>query len=312
MVEHDMTGVDFIACNTDAQALQINKSKKKVQLGLTGLGAGAQPVVGRKSAEESLDDVIDAIGDTHMVFIAAGMGGGTGTGAAPVIAKAVREKGILTVAIVTTPFHFEGNPRMKQAEDGLTELEKMVDTLVVIPNQRLIMMDKKATLTDAFKKVDHVLYEGVRSVTDLLNTPGDINLDFADLLTVMRRDGGRRALMVTGTAEGEDRAKQAVNEALNNPLLQDTSIKGATGVLINIYAGKDFVLSDADEVCRIVRENVDPEVNVIFGVTTQEAYNGTLRVVLVITGIHPMPLNTTKKDQIPQDGFLSKIKKDWW
>lgn len=287
MIAAQLEGVNFVVGNTDAQALDAALTDRVIQLGAhitQGLGAGANPDVGRASAEEALEEVLSHIDGSHMVFITAGMGGGTGTGAAPVIAKAAREQGILTVAVVTKPFHFEGTHRMKLAEAGLEELQKYVDTMIVIPNQNLFRVaNEKTTFADAFRMADEVLHSGVRGVTDLMVMPGLINLDFADIRTVMREMG--KAMMGTGEAEGERRAIDAAEAAISNPLLDDVSMKGARGVLINITGGNDMTLFEVDEAANRIRDEVDADANIIFGSTFNEGMQGKMRVSVVATGI---------------------------
>jgi len=287
MIQSDLQGVDFIVGNTDAQSLALSTAERKIQLGLTiteGLGAGSRPDIGRAAAEEGLDEILEALEGTHMAFITAGMGGGTGTGAGPVIARAARERGILTVGVVTKPFHFEGQHRMKIAEEGIEELQQFVDTLIIIPNQNLFRVaNEKTTFADAFKMADDVLYSGVRGVTDLMVMPGLINLDFADIRTVMSEMG--KAMMGTGEAEGEGRAVKGAEAAISNPLLDEISMKGALGVLINITGGHDLTLFEVDEAANRIREEVDPNANIIFGSTFDESMDGTMRVSVVATGI---------------------------
>jgi cell division protein FtsZ len=287
MITSHLEGVEFVSCNTDAQALANCLTDRKIQLGHTvthGLGAGARPEVGRASAEEALEEILDQLSGSHMVFITAGMGGGTGTGAAPVIARAVREQGILTVAVVTKPFHFEGAHRMRLAEAGLAELQQYVDTLIVIPNQNLFRMaNERTTFADAFRLADQVLHMGVRGVTDLMVMPGLINLDFADIRTVMSEMG--KAMMGTGEADGEKRAIEAAEAAISNPLLDDVSMKGARGVLINITGGLDMTLYEVDAAANRIREEVDPNANIIFGSTFDDSMQGRMRVSVVATGI---------------------------
>jgi len=287
MITSHLEGVEFVACNTDAQALANCLTDRKIQLGNAithGLGAGARPEVGRASAEESLDEILDLLQGSNMVFITAGMGGGTGTGAAPVIARAVRDMGILTVGVVTKPFHFEGAHRMRLAEGGLTELQQFVDTLIVIPNQNLFRLaNERTTFAEAFQMADQVLHMGVRGVTDLMVMPGMINLDFADIRTVMSEMG--KAMMGTGEAEGERRAIDAAEAAISNPLLDEVSMRGARGVLINITGGSDITLFEIDAAANRIREEVDPEANIIFGSTYDESIQGGLRVSVVATGI---------------------------
>lgn len=287
MIRYQLEGVDFITGNTDAQALVHSLAPHRLQLGLEitqGLGAGSRPDVGKAAAEETVAEVMSKIKGSHMVFITAGMGGGTGTGAAPVIAKAAREAGILTVGVVTKPFHFEGSNRMKSAEKGIIELQQYVDTLIVIPNQNLFRIaNERTTLADAFKMADDVLYSGVRGVTDLMIMPGLINLDFADIRSVMGEMG--KAMMGTGEAEGENRAVEAAEAAISNPLLDDVSMRGARGVLINITGGYDMTLFEVDEAANRIRQEVDPEANIIFGSTFDEKMEGVIRVSVVATGI---------------------------
>ena len=287
MIRSNLVGCEFIICNTDAQALQLSAAPRKIQLGIgvtRGLGAGARPDVGRAAAEEAVDDILESMQGSNMVFITAGMGGGTGTGAAPVIARIARESGILTVGVVTKPFHFEGIHRMRIAEFGIEELQKYVDTLIIIPNQNLFRIaNERTTFADAFKMADDVLHSGVRGVTDLMVMPGLINLDFADIRTVMSEMG--KAMMGTGEAEGERRAIDAAEAAINNPLLEDVSMKGARGVLINITGGTDMTLFEVDEAANRIREEVDPDANIIFGSTFDEKLAGKMRISVVATGI---------------------------
>ncbi|MGN6671091.1 MAG: cell division protein FtsZ [Candidatus Nucleicultricaceae bacterium] len=287
MIRLQLQGVDFVVCNTDMQSLGQSLTKRRIKLGMNitqGLGAGSRPEVGRAAAEESLEELMKEISGSNMVFITAGMGGGTGTGAAPVIAQYAREMGILTVAVVTKPFNFEGNHRMKTAEKGIEDLQQYVDTLIVIPNQNLFRVaNEKTTFADAFKMADDVLYSGVRGVTDLMMMPGLINLDFADIRAVMGEMG--KAMMGTGESEGDNRAILAAEAAISNPLLDDVSMKGARGVLINITGGSDMTLFEVDESANRIREEVDPDANIIFGSTFDEALNGKIRVSVVATGI---------------------------
>src|SRR5258707_1115212 len=287
MISAALEGVEFIVANPDAQALGQSLEDRRVQLGITitqGLGAGARPEVGRQAPEEALHEIMQLLEVANMVLVTAGMGGGTGTGAAPVIAAAAREQGILTIGVVTKPFHFEGRRRMQSAEQGILELEKVVDTLIVIPNQNLFKIaNEKTTFADAFKMADDVLHMGVRGVTDLMVMPGLINLDFADIRTVMGEMG--KAMMGTGEAEGEKRATDAAEAAISNPLLEDVSMKGARGVLINITGGLDMTLFEVDEAANRIREEVDPEANIIFGSTFDERLEGKMRISVVATGI---------------------------
>jgi cell division protein FtsZ len=287
MITAGLEGVDFVVANTDAQALTMTKAERIIQMGVQvteGLGAGSQPEVGRAAAEECLDEIIDHLNGTHMCFVTAGMGGGTGTGAAPVVAQAARSKGILTVGVVTKPFHFEGQRRMRLAEMGINELQKSVDTLIVIPNQNLFRIaNDKTTFADAFAMADQVLYSGVACITDLMVKEGLINLDFADVRSVMREMG--RAMMGTGEASGSGRAMQAAEAAIANPLLDETSMKGAQGLLISITGGRDLTLFEVDEAATRIREEVDPEANIILGATFDESLEGIIRVSVVATGI---------------------------
>ncbi|WP_299280223.1 cell division protein FtsZ [uncultured Tateyamaria sp.] len=287
MIEKQLDGVDFVVANTDAQALQQSAATNRVQLGIKvteGLGAGARASVGAAAAEESIEQIVDHLAGAHMCFITAGMGGGTGTGAAPIIAQAARELGVLTVGVVTKPFQFEGAKRMKQAEDGVDALQKMVDTLIIIPNQNLFRLaNEKTTFTEAFSMADDVLYQGVKGVTDLMVRPGLINLDFADVRAVMDEMG--KAMMGTGEADGEDRAIQAAEKAIANPLLDEISLRGAKGVLINITGAHDLTLFELDEAANRIREEVDPDANIIVGSTLDTAMEGMMRVSVVATGI---------------------------
>jgi cell division protein FtsZ len=303
MIRSNLEGVDFVVCNTDAQSLEQTLSERKIQMGLgttEGLGAGSRPEIGAAAAEEALDEIQHHLNGTHMVFIAAGMGGGTGTGAAPIIARAAREQGILTVGVVTKPFQFEGGRRMTIAEAGIEELQQYVDTLIIIPNQNLFRIaNEKTTFADAFKMADDVLYSGVRGVTDLMVMPGLINLDFADIRTVMSEMG--KAMMGTGEADGDKRAVEAAERAISNPLLDDVTMQGAKGVLINITGGPDMTLFEVDEAANRIREEVDQEANIIFGSTFEETLEGSIRVSVVATGIEaianteqrPMPIGLT-------------------
>ena len=287
MITAGLRGVEFVVANTDAQALTMSKAERIVQLGAhvtEGLGAGSQPDVGRAAAEECIDEIIDHLAGTHMCFVTAGMGGGTGTGAAPVVARAAREKGILTVGVVTKPFHFEGQRRMKTADLGIEELQKCVDTLIVIPNQNLFRIaNDKTTFADAFAMADQVLYSGVACITDLMVKEGLINLDFAGVRSVMREMG--KAMMGTGEASGEGRAMAAAEAAIANPLLDETSMRGARGLLISITGGRDLTLFEVDEAATRIREEVDQDANIILGATFDEELEGVIRVSVVATGI---------------------------
>ncbi len=296
MIEADLEGVDFLVLNTDGQALAHSKSSRKIQLGSAitqGLGAGSKPEIGRAAAEESLQEVMSELADCNMVFITAGMGGGTGTGAAPVLARAARERGILTVGVVTKPFEFEGQRRMKQAEDGIEELQAYVDTLIIIPNQNLFRLaNERTTFADAFHMADTVLHQGVCGVTDLMIKPGQINLDFADIRAVMGEMG--KAMMGTGEASGESRATQAAEAAINNPLLDDTNMKGANAVLINITGGLDMTLFEVDEAANRIRKEVDPDATIIFGSAFDDKLDGIMRVSVVATGISSAVQNVSR------------------
>ncbi|MCA1491662.1 cell division protein FtsZ [Sinorhizobium alkalisoli] len=287
MITAGLQGVDFVVANTDAQALTMTKAERIIQMGVAvteGLGAGSQPEVGRAAAEECIDEIIDHLNGTHMCFVTAGMGGGTGTGAAPIVAQAARNKGILTVGVVTKPFQFEGGRRMRIADQGIADLQKSVDTLIVIPNQNLFRIaNDKTTFADAFAMADQVLYSGVACITDLMVKEGLINLDFADVRSVMREMG--RAMMGTGEASGEGRAMAAAEAAIANPLLDETSMKGAQGLLISITGGRDLTLFEVDEAATRIREEVDPDANIILGATFDEELEGLIRVSVVATGI---------------------------
>ena len=287
MIAADLQGVDFIVANTDAQSLAASKAETRIQLGMKitqGLGAGARPEIGRAAAEETLDQLEASLEGAHMCFIAAGMGGGTGTGAAPVVARAARERGILTVGVVTKPFTFEGNKRMRAAEEGIAELQKHVDTLIIIPNQNLFLIaNASTTFKDAFAMADQVLHQGVRGITDLMIMPGLINLDFADIRTVMSEMG--KAMMGTGEATGERRALEAAEKAIANPLLDEVSMRGAKGVIINITGGEDLRLMEVDEAATYIRDMVDPEANIIVGSAFNKNLDGIMRVSVVATGI---------------------------
>lgn len=303
MIRGDLQGVKFIASNTDAQAIALSLAEAKIQLGFQatqGLGAGSHPEVGRASAEESIEDVLSHIEGSNMLFITAGMGGGTGTGAAPVIARAARESGILTIGVVTKPFHFEGVNRMRTAEKGIEELQQYVDTLIIIPNQNLFRVaNEKTTFADAFKMADDVLYSGVRSITDLMMKPGLINLDFADVRAVMGNMMGK-AMMGTGEAQGEGRAIEAAEAAISSPLLDDVSMRGAKAVLINITGGLDMTLYEVDEAANRIREEVDPDAHIIFGSTFDESLHGRVRVSCVATGIDAHVTHVINKARISQ------------
>jgi cell division protein FtsZ len=287
MIEAGLEGVEFVVGNTDAQQLQFAKTERRIQLGVQvtqGLGAGAHPEVGMSAAEESIPEIGEHLDGAHMVFITAGMGGGTGTGAAPIIAKCARERGILTVGVVTKPFHFEGRHRMRLADAGITELQRYVDTLIVIPNQNLFRVaNERTTFAEAFGMADQVLHSGVRSITDLMVLPGLINLDFADVRTVMTEMG--KAMMGTGEGSGEDRALMAAQNAIANPLLDEVSLKGAKAVLVNVTGGMDMTLLEVDEAANAISDQVDPEANIIFGAAFDPSLDGVIRVSVVATGM---------------------------
>jgi cell division protein FtsZ len=289
MIESRLEGVEFVVANTDAQALMQNAATRRVQMGTAltqGLGAGSQPQIGAAAAEEALQEIVDHLAGSHMAFITAGMGGGTGTGAAPVIARAAKEQGILTVGVVTKPFHFEGARRLATAEAGIEELARYVDTLIVIPNQNLFRVaNEKTTFAAAFAMADQVLYSGVASITELMTKEGLINLDFADVRAIMSEMG--KAMMGTGEASGEKRAIEAAEAAISNPLLDDVSMRGARGLLISICGGPDLTLYEVDEAATRIREEVDPNANIILGATFDDALEGTMRVSVVATGLTP-------------------------
>src|SRR5579872_2362667 len=287
MIQSGLQGVDFVVANTDAQALNSSPAERRIQLGARitqGLGAGARPEIGRAAAEEAIEQLENALEGAHMCFLAAGMGGGTGTGAAPVIAKAARERGILTVGVVTKPFAFEGNRRMKAADAGIDELQKHVDTLIIIPNQNLFLIaNPNTTFKEAFQMADQVLHQGVRGITDLMVMPGLINLDFADVRSVMSEMG--KAMMGTGEAEGENRAIEAAEKAIANPLLDGVSMRGAKGVIVSITGGDDMRLMEVDEAANHIKDLVDPDANIIWGSAFNNDLQGTIRVSVVATAI---------------------------
>lgn len=313
MIAQNLEGVDFIVANTDSQALAHSSASRKIQLGLKttqGLGAGARPEIGKQAAEEAKEEIEKEIEGSNMVFITAGMGGGTGSGAAPVVAKLAKEKGILTIGVVTKPFQFEGRKRMETAEKAVEEFTKAVDSIIIIPNQNLFRIaDKKTTLADAFIMADNVLYSGVRSITDLMMMPGLINLDFADIKSIMQDKG--KAIMGTGEAEGEDRAVKAAEQALSNPLLDDCNMKGAKGVLINITGGNDITLFEIDEAASRIKEEVDDEANIIFGSSFDETLNGKIRVSIVATGIGDAIGNANKPQQPQAAKIASYIEQSY-
>lgn len=307
MIQKDLEGVEFVVANTDAQALAQNAAQSRIQLGARvteGLGAGARPQVGASAAEETIEEIVDRLAGAHMCFITAGMGGGTGTGAAPIIAQAARELGILTVGVVTKPFQFEGSKRMRQAEEGVEALQKVVDTLIIIPNQNLFRLaNERTTFTEAFSMADDVLYQGVKGVTDLMVRPGMINLDFADVRSVMDEMG--KAMMGTGEGEGEDRAVEAAEKAIANPLLDELSLSGAKGVLINITGGHDLTLFEMDEAANRIRKEVDEDANIIVGSTLDPTMEGIMRVSVVATGIDASA--STQADPMPRRRMAAEL-----
>ena len=313
MITAGLQGVDFVVANTDAQALTMSKAERIIQMGVQvteGLGAGSQPEVGRAAAEEVIDEIRDHLTGAHMVFVTAGMGGGTGTGAAPVVARVAKELGILTVGVVTKPFHFEGERRMRFAEAGIAELQKCVDTLIIIPNQNLFRVaNEKTTFADAFAMADQVLYSGVACITDLMVKEGLINLDFADVRAVMREMG--KAMMGTGEASGEKRALRAAEAAISNPLIDDVSMKGARGLLISITGGKDLTLYEVDEAATRIREEVDQDANIIVGATFDESLEGIIRVSVVATGIdHRRARGSVRRRDRASPSSPSKLRAD--
>ena len=300
MMRADVQGVDFVVANTDAQALNNSEADRRIQLGLRitqGLGAGSRPEIGRAAAEETLDEIMAALEGAHMCFIAAGMGGGTGTGAAPVIAKAARDKGILTVGVVTKPFAFEGARRGRSADSGISELQQHVDTLIVIPNQNLFRLaNSETTFKEAFEMADEVLQQGVRGITDLMVMPGLINLDFADVRSVMSEMG--KAMMGTGEADGDNRAIEAAEKAISNPLLDGVSMKGAKGVIISITGGEDMRLMEVDEAASHIKELVDPDANIIWGSAFNNDLGGKIRVSVVATGIEADAMTSAQPGKV--------------
>lgn len=311
MIEEDLKGVEFITVNTDRQALGRSKATTKIQIGekvTRGLGAGANPEIGNKSAEESREEILESIKGADMIFVTAGMGGGTGTGAAPVIAKIAKDEGILTVGVVTKPFGFEGRKRMANAENGISELKQNVDTLVIIPNDKLLhIIDKKTTMIDAFKKADEVLRQGVQGISDLISNPGIINLDFADVRTIMSDKG--IAHMGIGRATGENKTEMAAKAAIHSPLL-DTSIDGAKGVLINISGGSSLGLLEANEAANLIRESVDPEAEIIFGTTINDDLGDEVIVTVIATGFENDFSKAIKAQKIESTNTLNTLPKE--
>ncbi len=305
MIEAEIKGVDFIAVNTDRQALQVSKAKTKIQIGekiTRGLGAGANPDVGAQAAEESKSEVAEVLRGADMVFVTAGMGGGTGTGAAPVVAQAAKEMGILTIGVVTKPFTFEGKKRLSQAERGIESLKGKVDTLVVIPNDKLLqIVDRKTSIIEAFKMADDVLRQGVQGISDLIAIPGLVNLDFADVKTIMLNQG--MAHMGVGRASGENRAEDAAKEAIQSPLLE-TSIEGAKGVIINITGGDNLGLHEVNTAAELVQRSVDPEANIIFGTVTDESMGDDIQITVIATGFE-------KNEPISSIGVDNIVSKTW-
>jgi cell division protein FtsZ len=307
MISANLTGVEFVASNTDAQALERSLAQQKVQIGSSitqGLGAGANPEVGRRAIEEDRDLMVTALTGADMVFITAGMGGGTGTGASPIIAEIAKEQGALTVAVVTRPFEFEGRKRMNQAEEGLRLLKERVDTLIVIPNQRLLdIVEKTTPLLDAFRMADEVLLHATRGISDLVTIPGLINLDFADVKTIMSEMGD--ALMGTGSASGEARAREAAQAAISSPLLEDISISGAQGLLVNITGGKDLSLYEVNESVSVIYEAAGQDANVIFGAVIDERSEGEMRVTVIATGLNTQKKQNVKRSEVKVADFLN-------
>ncbi len=312
MITAGLQGVDFVVANTDAQALALSKAERIIQMGVQvteGLGAGSQPDVGRAAAEEVMDEIRDHLTGAHMVFVTAGMGGGTGTGAAPVVAQIAKELGILTVGVVTKPFHFEGQRRMRFAKSGIVELQKCVDTQIIIPNQNLFRVaNEKTTFADAFAMADQVLYSGVACITDLMVKEGLINLDFADVRAIMREMG--KAMMGTGEASGEKRALRAAEAAIANPLIDDVSMKGARGLLISITGGKDLTLYEVDESATRIREEVDQDANIIVGATFDESLEGIIRVSVVATGIDYVATTTVRPPETRIAEITHRVRAD--
>ena len=289
MIQHGVAGVEFVSVNTDLQALYLSRANQKVQIGekiTKGLGAGALPEIGQKAAEESREDIASSIEGSDLVFITAGMGGGTGTGAAPIIAECAKEMGILTIGVVTKPFSFEGMKRMQNADNGISQLKDKVDTLVIIPNERLLQVVGRAALVDAFKVADDVLRQGVQGISDLISKPSLINLDFADLRTIMKQTG--MAHMGIGYADGDKRAAEAAHQAIESPLLE-TTIDGAKGVLINVSGGLDLGLMEINEAARIIQEAADPDANIIFGADISEEHGDGVRITVIATGFDAEP-----------------------
>lgn len=318
MIDFGLKGVDFISINTDRQALYLSKANQKIQIGdkLTkGLGAGANPEIGQKAAEESKDDIAQSLKGADLVFITAGMGGGTGTGAAPIVAQVAKELGILTVGVVTKPFLFEGKKRMVHADQGITKLKEGVDTLVTIPNDRLLqVVDKKTPITEAFKVADDVLRQGVQGISDLITIPGLINLDFADVKTIMLNRG--LAHMGIGRASGEGRAVEAAKQAISSPLLE-TTINGATGVLLNITGGTNLTLFEVNEAADQVKQSADPEANIIFGAVIDEEMGDEIRITVIATGFEKPAeaeavdeKNELPKDKMPHPGIEVNVNSD--
>ncbi len=308
MINEKIENIEFIVANTDGQALSRSLTSRQIQLGKNitlGLGAGSDAETGKRAADESIEEIIAELSDVNMLFIATGMGGGTGSGAAPVIAKAAKEKGILTVAVVTKPFDFEGKKRMEVAENSLSLLKENVDTLIVIPNQNLFKIaNEKTTFSEAFKMADDVLYQGICGITNLITNPGMINLDFADIKTVMGNMG--KAMMGTGESSGENRAKNAAQAALNNPLLDDTNIKGAKSILLNIQGGPDMALFEVDEAASAIRNEVDEHANIIFGSSIDNNLEGILKVSVVATGLNTTENSIQIQNQINDDEEIAK------
>lgn len=294
MIEANLAGVEFIAINTDVQALDMSRASTCLHIGRSGLGAGADPEIGRQAMDEGREQLDDLLADTDMLFITAGMGGGTGTGAAPIVAEIARQKGALTVAIVTKPFIFEGKQRQNKADNGINELKEKADTLIVIPNERLLsIVDKSTLLTDAFAQADEVLYQATKGISDLIAVPGLINCDFADVKTIMLERGD--ALMGTGSATGEERASEAANQAISSPLLEDVSISGAGGVLVNVTGGEDMTLFDVNSATSIIYQAAGADANIIFGAVIDPSFNDKIRVTVIATGFGAQMVKEVKK-----------------
>ena len=311
MITSNLKGVDFIAVNTDKQALNINQAPTRIQIGPTltkGLGAGANPDIGRQAVEEARDTVVETISGSDMVFITAGMGGGTGTGAAPIIAEIAKKAGALTVGIVTKPFMFEGATRHKIANNGVAELKNVVDTLIVVPNQRLLALaDRNMPFTEAFKMADDILLQATKGISDIINVPGVVNVDFMDVRTIMSEMGD--ALMGTGTAKGENRGKEAAEQAINSPLLENASIRGARGVLLNITGGKDLGLYDIDQAASMIHEAAGNDANIIFGAVVDETIEEEIRITVIATGFNSVASECMEDEEEDEDTIVDFVRR---